>query len=144
MKIKRISWEKAFKLSIEHFIYTFFILAIGLVVILVGLDIGGGPAYVGLFLGSMIIALGETAVLIKIASEILFFSFESSNPTQIQPIQNVVISSRSADPNSNNTTVNCRYCGVANSPSNRYCKGCNQDLKFRQTSVPPQPPDFYR
>ena len=131
MKVQRITWDKSFKLSLEYFFYTFIVGFIGGFVYGFFSSFGAEMTVVGLIISYFIFSIGLVAVMIKVISDVIFMSFESSN-LNMNHVQGINRSNNlAADPNSNNMTVKCRYCGVSNSPSNMNCHGCNQKLNFR-------------
>ena len=130
MKVQRITWNESFKLSLEYFFYTFIVGFVGGFVYAFFSAFGAEMTVVGIIISYFIFSIGLVAVMIKVL-DVIFTSFESNNLN----LNHVQVINRSnnltADPNSNNITVKCRYCGVSNSPSNMNCQGCNQKLKFR-------------
>ena len=131
MKVQRITWDESFKLSLEYFFYTFIVGFIGGFVYEFFSSFGAEMTIVGLIISYFIFSIGLVAVMIKVISDVIFRSFESSN-LNLNHVQLINRSNNLAtDPNSNNMTVKCRYCGASNSPSNMNCHGCNQKLNFR-------------
>ena len=131
MKVQRITWDESFKLSLEYFFYTFIVGLLGGSIYGFFSTFGAEMTVVGIIVSYFILSIGLVAVMIKVFSDVIFTSFESSNLN----LNHVQVINRSnnltADPNSNNITVKCRQCGTSNSPSNMNCHGCNQKLNFR-------------
>jgi len=130
MEIKRMTWNEAFSLSFEYFIYTFIISFIGGFIIGFTSVFSTEIAFLGLIFGYLTFSLGGIAVLVKIISDVLFYSFNSNQNQIIKPI-NVNRVSLTADPNLNNVTVKCDFCGMSNNPANMHCTGCTQKLNFK-------------